>query len=275
MGKKFAKVILNVILAAGVMTGTAGCAGDTPAQADGRLVQDQASGEEGTGNAAQPGDGAAEPDTQGEGSAAPSAQTQGTAGSEPDVYYMDELYTEEENILALGQSAAVWGVSYQIGKVEYTQSFGDRNRENLKIFTPGVNTDSQGNLSEGFHYLFLTITFTNIMDQTQEIFRTSNSISFIGTSLNTVTVTADACYYDVDWERGTESEKHHWVLEPGESVTSEIGWVIESSDRLLEADDTLEARMGSAGPYELYYHAKNFDGNNEGSYFIDLGVKAE
>lgn len=277
MRKKSAKRILNAILAAVFMTVLSGCAGEAPAQADGGLVQDQtlnpdqAPGEAGKEGSSSSGDTAAEPGTSGEGGTAPSGQT----GSEPDAYDMEELYTKAENILPLTQSAAAWGISYEIGNVEYTESLGDRKRERLNIFTPEADTDSQGNLPEGFHFLFLTITFTNITDQTQEIIRTGNVISVIGDSLNTITLTSDACYYDTDWEKGTESEKHHWVLEPGKKVTSEIGWVVESSDRLLEVDPALESRLGSAGPYELYYHVKKFDGSNEGSYFIDLGVKAE
>lgn len=295
MRKKFVKMLSSAVSTALLIAALSGCAGQVPPQADGGLVQNQSSGdgvtaqdqpqggdggaqgqntgESGTGNGAASGDTAADPDTSGKGGKDPSGQAQ--TGSEPEVYYMDDLYTKEENILPVTQPATVHGISYQIGNVEYTGSLGDRDRKRLNIFTPGADADNQGNLPEGFKFLFLTITFTNTTDKTQEIYRTSNVISFIGASLVTIGITADACYYDTDWEKGTESEKHHWVLEPGESVTSEIGWVIESSARFLEADPELESRMGSAGPYSLYYHVQDNNGNNEGSYFIDLGVKAE
>lgn len=296
MRKKFVKMISSAVSAALLMAALSGCAGQVPAQPDGGLVQNQSSGDGGTsqtknpadgdgaqgqntgesgpGNGTASGDTAADPDTSGKGGKDSSGQTQ-PGGSEPEVYYMDALYTKEENILPVTQPATVHGISYQIGNVEYTGSLGDRDLKRLKIFTPGADADNQGNLPEGFKFLFLTITFTNTTDKTQEIYRTSNLISFIGASLVTISITADACYYDTDWEKGTESEKHHWVLEPGESVTSEIGWVIESSARFLEADPELESLMGSAGPYPLYYHVQDNNGNNEGSYFIDLGVKAE
>lgn len=282
MRKKLAKgtrCILSLLLAMAVLSG---CGKEGAMQGDGGLVQnqdpenggqvqDQSTGENGAGNALASKDasGAA-----GEGTTASSGQQPDGSGK-GDVYFVDDLYTREENILPVTQPASAGGISCKIENVEYTESFGDRNRERLNLFSPEIEIDSQGKLSEGFQFLFLTITFTNTTEQSQEIVRTSNAIYVVGDSLITIPWTADACYYDRDWEKGTESEKHHWELEPGEGVTSEIGWVIESSARLLEADPTLEDRMGYAGPYPLYYRVGEYDGSNENSFFIDLGVKAE
>ena len=245
------------------------------APGDGGLGQGQTLGESGARNGMSSGDTSPDPGTAGDGGSGSSGKPQSGTGGMGDVYQIEDLYTREENILPVTQSASAGGISYQIENVEYTKSFGDRNRENLSLFSPAADTDNQGTLPEGFEYLFLTITFTNITDKPQEIIRTGNEISVIGDSLVTIPWNADACYYDTDWEQGTESEKHHWVLEPGAEVTSEIGWVIESCSRLLEADPTLESRMGSPGPYKLYYHVKEYDGDNENSFFIDLDVKVE
>lgn len=193
----------------------------------------------------------------------------------PEVYEAEELFTRQENILSLSDSAAAWGISYKIEKVEYTESFGDRNLEHLQNYMPDVETDSQGNLSGDFKYLFLTITFTNNTDEFREINRNAGGISVIGASLNTLDWSNDVVYYDLYWEEGGPQDFHHWGLEPGESVTSEVGWVIEGCGRMTGADDTLAERMGVAGSYELYYHVKQFDSDNEGSFFIDLGVKVE
>ncbi len=193
----------------------------------------------------------------------------------PEVYEAEELFTRQENILSLSDSAAAWGISYKIEKVEYTESFGDRNLEHLQNYMPDVETDSQGNLSGDFKYLFLTITFTNTTDEFREINRNAGGISVIGASLNTLDWSNDVVYYDLYWEEGGPQDFHHWGLEPGESVTSEVGWVIEGCGRMTGADDTLAERMGTAGSYELYYHVKQFDSDNEGSFFIDLGVKVE
>ncbi|MCI9651984.1 MAG: hypothetical protein HFH98_08975, partial [Lachnospiraceae bacterium] len=192
-----------------------------------------------------------------------------------EVYEAEELFTRQENILSLSDSAAAWGISYKIEKVEYTESFGDRNLEHLQNYMPDVETDSQGNLSGDFKYLFLTITFTNTTDEFREINRNAGGISVIGASLNTLDWSNDVVYYDLYWEEGGPQDFHHWGLEPGESVTSEVGWVIEGCGRMTGADDTLAERMGTAGSYELYYHVKQFDSDNEGSFFIDLGVKVE
>lgn len=193
----------------------------------------------------------------------------------PVVYETEELYTQKENILSLADSAAVWGISYKIEKVEYTESFGNRNLEHLQNYMEEVKADGQGNLSGDFKYLFLTITFTNTTDEFQEINRNAGGITLIGSSLNTLTWSNDVVYYDTCWEEGNSQQLHHWELEPGESVTSEVGWIIEDCKRAIGMDDTLAERMGSEGPYELYYHVKQFDSDNIGSYFIDLGVKVE
>lgn len=193
----------------------------------------------------------------------------------PEVYEAEELFTRQENILSLSDSAAAWGISYKIEKVEYTESFGDRNLEHLQNYMPDVETDSQGNLLGDFKYLFLTITFTNTTDEFREINRNAGGISVIGASLNTLDWSNDVVYYDLYWEEGGPQDFHHWGLEPGESVTSEVGWVIEGCGRMTGADDTLAERMGAVGSYELYYHVKQFDSDNEGSFFIDLGVKVE
>lgn len=286
MRKELNKITQYVIAAALLMTMLSGCAGNVPVQGDGGLVQDQVSGDGGLVQGRTPGEDGAEngkasggtsavSGISGEGGSGASGQSKAGAGSMGDVYYIDDLYAKEENILPVTQSVSAEGISYKIENVEYTKSFGDRNRQNLNLFIPAADADNQGTLPEGFQYLFLTITFTNTTDQPQEIVRTSNGIWAIGDSLVTVPWTSDACYYDTDWEKGTENEKHHWVLEPGASVTSEIGWVIESSGRMLEADPTLKSRMGSAGPYKLYYHVNEYDGINENSYFVELDVKAE
>ena len=289
MRKKFAKAISAVLL----MTMLSGCREDASTQMGGGLVQDMGEGAEGgalsgdistegedspvgneTGNGSAGGDDSHAGDIAAEGGGAQAAaKPDPLPGSAPEVDYIDEIYTEEENILPVTQSAAAWGISYKIENVEYTESIGDRDPERFSI--SGAETGSQGALQGDSKYLFLTITFTNTTDQAQEIYRTSNDISVIGLSLNTVTWSGDACYYDVDWEEGTAGEKHHWMLDPGESVTSEVGWIIEGCGSALAADDTLEMRMGSGGPYALYYHVKQYDGSNEGSYYIDLGVKAE
>lgn len=267
MRKKFVKVISAAL----IMTMLSGCGAE--GVPDEGAVSDQKAGDGGSGEDIFAGDPDSAPGSSGE--EGDSGTPRPSSGSEPQAYYMDEIYTEEENILPITRQAEAGGISYKIENVEYTENFGDRDQKHLTVFTPGAQADDKGNLSSGYKYLFLEITFTNTTDQTQEIYRTSNGIWVIGESLNTVAWVSDACYYDMDWEKGTESQKHHWVLEAGESVTSEIGWVIESCDSMLAADDALEGRMGSAGPYALYYRTGQSDGNNEGCFFIDLGVKVE
>lgn len=279
---------IKTMAAALVMTLLSGCAdtassksGGTAAAAWGDGVSGAGTGETGGGS----GDGTADsgaPGARGPEGGEGGGQARTEAGKPaatdtdaPEVYEAEELFTRQENILSLSDSAAAWGISYKIEKVEYTESFGDRNLEHLQNYMPDVETDSQGNLSGDFKYLFLTITFTNTTDEFREINRNAGGISVIGASLNTLDWSNDVVYYDLYWEEGGPQDFHHWGLEPGESVTSEVGWVIEGCGRMTGADDTLAERMGTAGSYELYYHVKQFDSDNEGSFFIDLGVKVE
>lgn len=279
---------IKTMAAALVMTLLSGCAdtassksGGTAAAAWGDGVSGAGTGETGGGS----GDGTADsgaPGARGPEGGEGGGQARTEAGKPaatdtdaPEVYEAEELFTRQENILSLSDSAAAWGISYKIEKVEYTESFGDRNLEHLQNYMPDAETDSQGNLSGDFKYLFLTITFTNTTDEFREINRNAGGISVIGASLNTLDWSNDVVYYDLYWEEGGPQDFHHWGLEPGESVTSEVGWVIEGCGRMTGADDTLAERMGTAGSYELYYHVKQFDSDNEGSFFIDLGVKVE
>lgn len=290
MKRKSVKAITAIL----IMTMLSGCGGMDSPKAGGTAAQGNGVSGAGVKNGAQrdgtdeagggAGDGEADP--QAPGGQAPKGAGNDTAQAAdgkpalpdtgpPQVYYEEELYTEEENILSLAESASAWGISYKVEKAEYTESFGDRNPEHLENIMSGAETDSRGNLSGDFKYLFLTITFTNTTDGFQEINRNAGEISVIGASLNTLQWSGDVAFYDTYWEEGGSDKAHHWGLEPGESVTSEVGWVIESCQRAAREDDTLAERMGSEGPYELYYHVKQYDGDNEGSYFIDLGVKVE
>lgn len=274
---------IKTMAAALVMTMLSGCADTASPEPGGTAAAAWGDGASGAGTG---GTGAQNPGTGGgtdeAGGNTGDGQTPAEGGKpasidtgEPEAYETETLYTQQENILPLSDSAAAWGISYKIEKVDYTESFGDRNLEHLENYLPNVETDSQGNLSGDFKYLFLTITFTNTTEEFQEINRNAGGISLIGASLNTLDWSNDVVYFDLYWEEGGPQQFHHWGLEPGESVTSEVGWVIEGCGRRTGADDTLAERMGSAGPYELYYHVKQFDSDNEGSYFIDLGVKVE
>lgn len=274
---------VKTIAAALIMTMLSGCADTASPEPGGTAAAAWGDGASGAGTggtgAQNPGTGGGTDEAGGNTGDGPARAEGGKPASidtgAPEAYETETLYTQQENILPLSDSAAAWGISYKIEKVDYTENFGDRNLEHLENYLPNVETDSQGNLSGDFKYLFLTITFTNTTDEFQEINRNAGGISLIGASLNTLDWSNDVVYFDLYWEEGGPQQFHHWGLEPGESVTSEVGWVIEGCGRRTEADDTLAERMGSAGPYELYYHVKQFDSDNEGSFFIDLGVKVE
>lgn len=280
MRRKYAKAIAAAL----IMTMVSGCGnaasprqdpGDARGQdASGMGVGGAAAGADETGGAAAGSQ--ASGDLDGDGQTGDGGKPAPLENDEPEVYEEETLYTQKENILPIAESAAAWGISYKIEKAEYTESFGDRNLEHLENYLSEARTDSQGNLSGDYKYLFLTITFTNTTDEFQDINRNAGGIIVIGDSLNTLLWSNDVVYYDTYWEEGGAYQFHHWGLEPGESVTSEVGWVIEGCDSMTEREgNALAERIGSAGPYELYYQVKKYDGDNEGSFFLDLGVKVE
>ena len=56
--------------------------------------------------------------------------------------------------------------------------------------------------------------------------------------------------------------------------SSEVGWYVDIAAQKAEYSSWEEC-FGSDGSIPLYYMVKLYDGDNEGSYFIDLGVQAE
>ena len=156
---KLVKTTLKIVSMVLLTSMLSGCAGNVPAQEDGGLVQGQTAGdsglvqgqttgddstvqnqgtgdgglvqnqspeENGAGDAASNGLSTGS-GTSGNGGAGASGQSQATTAGIGDVYYVDDLYAKEENILPITQSASAGGISCEIEKVEYTESFGDRN----------------------------------------------------------------------------------------------------------------------------------------------------
>lgn len=170
------------------------------------------------------------------------------------------IYVAKNNIYPMSESQTVDGISQQVLSYEVTTSFGDRKLENLAdwirdrevtvgdvnqddIWNPDVfhRADGQGNLTGSGCYVFCTIQFTNTTDEEIEFSRNNGSIHFLkeggiidGIDANELMFfqeggTYDVIYMDEHWLGGMPSEIYHYVLGPGESITSEIGWQVQKS----------------------------------------------
>lgn len=267
---KFKILILVISLSLVTLTG---CSGDKPAQSqnsNGSTVQESTQPQAGNG-----GQDSAQQQTSNSGQDQEPAQTQAdndgaqqapVTTPEEGVAYEDEAtYTESKNMLKSTDTATVNGISYSVSNIEHTQKFGSRKPENLADW---LNVDGEGNLSGNDSYIFLTIHFTNTTDKEVEIYRNDGRICFISSDKE-VKSASEAVYCDEYWKDGRESEVFHWILGPGESVTSEIGMLIHGREEILGV-------AGLDETWSMYYGVLAFDNlDHPDNLFIDLGLKFE
>lgn len=155
------------------------------------------------------------------------SQGGGSAGSMDGQQGSAYIYTTEGNIIPMSESAEADGITCQILACEATSAFGDRTLENLNYFYEADGIDDQGNLLNDKTYLFITFRYTNNSDAEIEFIRGTQGIYRLDEHLIVQDYTVDAVYIDEPWLGGTESETYHYRLKPGESVTSEIGYIVD------------------------------------------------
>ncbi|HBA48907.1 MAG TPA: hypothetical protein DCZ91_14145 [Lachnospiraceae bacterium] len=191
----------------------------------------------------------------------------GDANDTGDTEPLPAVYAK--NLLSLSDTATGNGISYSILDVQRTKEFGDRALENLMDLSHG-GTDGQGNLLGDEEYLFLMIQFTNTTDQAVEILRNQGGLREIDSEGRVLHCNSEAVYCDRKWEDGTPGEIFHWVLAPNESVTSEIGWLVQGRD---EASRELLG-LGDSRDWSLYYEVEASEDSSE-NYYIDLKLEVE
>lgn len=190
--------------------------------------------------------------------------------SEPDadIYIEPPAFTQPQNLLKRSDTATVNGISYTVQDIQYTREFGSRNLENLNdLSRDGI--DKNGNLLGNESYMFLTIEFTNTTDQAVEISRNQGGIRAISPELEVLQYGIEAVYCDPAWDKGTDSETFHWLLQPGESITSEICWLLSSREETM-------GEYGAGENWSLYFEAEaNSSLDDPENLFIDLEMMAE
>lgn len=154
-----------------------------------------------------------------------------TGTSDPIIYVQEPEYVDENDIISTDDTATIDGISYKIDSYEHTTEFGNRNKdtvaESLKDSYEG-NIDENYNLSNGYSHIFVTMTYTNNTDEQVEISRNAGAFYIINDDLERLQVgDPGGIYIDNYWTEGKENERYHYVLGAGESVTSEVGYIIQ------------------------------------------------
>lgn len=137
------------------------------------------------------------------------------------------VYTTKDNIISMSESAEVDGIDCQILGCEVTSVFGDRNPENLNYFYEAEGIDVNHNLLNDRIYIFLTFRYTNVTDAEVEFVRGACGVYHLDESLIVRNYSVDVAYIDQYWLGGTAAEANHYRLKPGESVTSEVGYIVD------------------------------------------------
>lgn len=144
--------------------------------------------------------------------------------SQPDSF----IYTSQNCIYPMSQPVTVDGVEYQVLKCEVTSEFGERNLDNLNYFYDDGGIDDKGNLINDNRYVFLTIQYTNTTDTEIEIIRGSKGIFFLDEHFIVDDLTIDTVYIDEKRLDGSANESYYYYLASGETITSEVGWVVSN-----------------------------------------------
>ena len=166
------------------------------------------------------------------------------------------IYTTDEHIIPMSESVTVDGITHVVLDCKVTSEFGHRKLENLNYFFEDGGIDDRGNLLKDKCYVFLNIQFTNTNDYEVEINRGNHGIYFMDEHLIIEDYTVDAIYIDEYWLDGTASEVYHYKLEPGESIFSEIGWIVsskavESHDKIYYTANLDDCLTDSGGVMDL------------------------
>lgn len=163
------------------------------------------------------------------------SKTEGDTGvvdQAPATYVQDAEYVNKDDIVSVDDTIEINGITYKIEKYEHTTEFGNRNKDTVADFLKDScegNIDENYNLSNGYSYLFitLTITYKDGDDKQIEGNRNVGVLYAIKDDMERIQENSDCVYIDNYWLGGDESDVYHYVLGKGECITSELGYIIQ------------------------------------------------
>ncbi|MFR4053810.1 MAG: hypothetical protein ACLT0M_02485 [Agathobacter rectalis] len=150
----------------------------------------------------------------------------------PATYVQDAEYVNKDDIVSVDDTIEINGITYKIEKYEHTTEFGNRNKDTVLDYLKDSyegNIDENYNLSNGYSYLFITLTFTykDGDDKQLEGNRNAGILYAIKDDMERIQQNSDSVYIDSYWLGGDESDVYHYVLGKGEGITSELGYIIQ------------------------------------------------
>lgn len=151
----------------------------------------------------------------------------------PEIDYGDASYVKKENLLLQQDIVNMNGISYQLISFEKTKNFGDRNLETLGDWF-AEDIDASGNLTTDKTYVFVTLCITNKTDQEMKVTRAPGRVMGIESDLEVLQVSEDTIYIDEYWTGGDPSDVYGYKLNPGESITSESGYLLDDTEIEVE-----------------------------------------
>lgn len=157
------------------------------------------------------------------GSDVPDTADGGKLGLDGNEYAEEMSPIRQEDICQMGDALMYDGVSFCLLSYERTKDFGDRVSENLSDW---FETDADKNLTGDYYYIFLTLRITNESSETIEVHRTHGEIAAVKENMEYCTA-GEPCYVDEEYTEGDPSSVWAWKFEPGESITCEVGYIIE------------------------------------------------
>lgn len=163
------------------------------------------------------------------------SKTEGDTGvvdQTPATYVQDAEYVNKDDIVSVDDTIEINGITYKIEKYEHTTEFGNRNKDTVADYLKDScegNIDENYNLSNGYSYLFITLTFTykDGDDKQLEGNRNAGILYAIKNDMERIQQNSDSVYIDSYWLGGDESDVYHYVLGKGECITSELGYIIQ------------------------------------------------
>ena len=162
------------------------------------------------------------------------SKTEGDTGvvDKATVTYVDAEYVNKDDIVSVDDTIEINGITYKIEEYEHTTEFGNRNKDTVLDYLKdlyGEAIDDNYNLSNGNSYIFITLTivYKDGDDKQIEGNRNVGVLYAIKDDMERIQENSDCVYIDNYWTEGKENERYHYVLGAGESVTSEVGYIIQ------------------------------------------------
>ena len=144
------------------------------------------------------------------------SKTEGDTGvvdQAPATYVQEPEYVDENDIISTDDTATIDGISYKIDSYEHTTEFGNRNKDTVAEFLKDSyegNIDENYNLSNGYSYLFITLTFTykDGDDKQLEGNRNAGILYAIKNDMERIQQNSDSVYID------SYVFEYAWFLDP-------------------------------------------------------------